>query len=97
MNHNPFYAAINAKLAEIVEASKTIPIWNEGWKKLHPTAPGEERLAIYQAIRDAGSLPEAAGLYLVAWQINAMTSEIAEGALRPHRAANPGYVFGAAI
>jgi len=27
-------------------------------------------------------LPEAAGLYLVAWQIDAMTSEIAEDALR---------------
>ena len=30
MNNNLFYAAINAKLVEIVEASRTIPLWSEG-------------------------------------------------------------------
>ena len=60
---NPFYAAINAKLAEIVES--TSPIWSEGWEKLGPTALDGERLAVYQALREAGSLPEAASVYLV--------------------------------
>ncbi len=36
MNHNQLYAAINAKLAEIVEASRTTPILSESWKKLDP-------------------------------------------------------------
>ena len=63
MSNNPFYAAINAKLAEIIE--RTSPIWSDGWEKLGLTATGGERLAVYQAILDSGSVPAAAGLYLV--------------------------------
>jgi hypothetical protein len=42
----------------------------------------EERLAVYQAVRNAGDLPEEAGFYLVAWQVDAIASQRAETELR---------------
>ena len=42
----------------------------------------EERLAVYQAIRDSGCLPPDAGFHLVSWQIDAMASMEAETSLR---------------
>lgn len=37
---------------------------------------------VYQAIRDSAVLPEDVGFYLVAWQVDAITSQVAEVSLR---------------
>jgi hypothetical protein len=78
----PPYSTINAKLAEIVAQVSAPPSWYESWRSLGPKAAGEDRLAVYQAIRDAGSLPREAGFYLVAWQTDMLTSEAAEEELQ---------------
>ena len=39
---------------------------------MSPDTTEEDRLAVYQAIRRAGSLPPEAGFYLVAWQADAI-------------------------
>ena len=75
---DPLHAAINAKLAAIVEASPTPPGWYDAWMHLGPESTEEERLAVYQAVRDSGCLPEDAGFYLVSWQIDALASLDAE-------------------
>jgi hypothetical protein len=75
---SPLYAAINMRLACFIQiARQTLP-WYGAWMNLSSEAPAEERLSVYQAIRDAGSLPEEAGFYLVAWQIDTMTGLNAE-------------------
>jgi len=80
-DNDPLYAAINAKLATIVEASPTMPAWYDAWEELGLKSTEEERLAVYQAVRDSGFLPAEAGFYLVSWQIDAMTSQDAEVSL----------------
>ncbi|MEK6238513.1 MAG: hypothetical protein N2C14_27660 [Planctomycetales bacterium] len=78
----PLYAAINAKLTEIVESSPAPPDWHDAWMRLRTKTPEEERLHVYQAVRDSGCLPDEAGFHLVVWQIDAMSSEIAASELR---------------
>ncbi|MEK6238190.1 MAG: hypothetical protein N2C14_26040 [Planctomycetales bacterium] len=78
----PLYAAINAKLTEIVKSSPVPPDWHDAWMRLRTKTPEEERLRVYQAVRDSGCLPDDAGFHLVVWQIDAMTSEIAVSELR---------------
>jgi hypothetical protein len=51
-------AAVNAKLTAIVEASFTPPTWYHDWMRLQPGSTNEERLAVCQAIRDSGCLPD---------------------------------------
>ena len=77
-DNDPFHAAINAKLSDIVASATTPPDWYEAWQSLGPDASEEQRLKVYQAIRDADVLPAEAGFYLVSWQIDAMTSLLAE-------------------
>jgi len=79
---NPLYAAINANLAQFAADSRAQPPWHDAWFRLRPDSSEEEQLAVYQAIRDAGSLPEEAGFYLVSWQIDAITLHDAEEELR---------------
>ena len=64
-DNDPLHAPINAKLAEVVEASAVKPTWFAAWMGLGPESTEEERLAVYQAIRDSGCLPVEAGFYLV--------------------------------
>ncbi len=71
-DNDSLHAAINAKLAAVVETSSTMPGWHDAWTELGPESTEEERLAVYQAIRDSGCLPPDAGFYLVCWQIDAM-------------------------
>lgn len=78
----PPHVSINAKLAEVVEISPQIPAWYDAWKLLGAQSSPEERLKVYQAVRDAGSLPEDAGFYLVAWQVDAITSDRGETELK---------------
>jgi hypothetical protein len=81
-DNHPLHAAINAKLAQVAERSPTLPAWYEPWIQLGPESSQEQRLAVYQAVRDSGLLPEEAGFYLVSWQIDAMVSQQAEESLR---------------
>ena len=75
---SPLYATINPKLATILQALPAKPAWYADWMRLGPQSSDQERLAVYQAIRDSGCLPAEAGFYLVSWQIDAMASEEAE-------------------
>ena len=77
-DNDPLHAAISAKLAAVVEASPTVPAWHDAWMALGPESTEEERLAVYQAVRDAGCLSDEASFYLVSWQIDAMASQDAE-------------------
>ena len=79
---HPLHAGINAKLAEVAAASPTLPPWYEAWARLGPESTGRERLAVYRAVRDAGSVPEEAGFFLVAWLLDVLTDERAEAGLR---------------
>jgi hypothetical protein len=81
-NDHPLYTAINAKIAEIAAASPTRPSWYEAWTCLGPDSSDQERLAIYRAVRDAKSVPEEAGFFLVAWMLDLLTDERAEEGLR---------------
>ncbi len=83
-DRNPLHAAINAKLAQLVADSPEVPPWYEAWQRLGPESAEEERLAVYQAVRDAGSVPEEAGFYLVSWQIDALTLEEADEELQDY-------------
>jgi hypothetical protein len=78
----PPYAAINAKLTEVVENAPSRPSWYAPWSRLDGGSSDEERLKVYQAVRDSGALPEEAGFYLVAWQADAITSARAGTELR---------------
>jgi hypothetical protein len=68
------YSALDAKLAEFVAQAASPPGWYERWRNLGPAATDEDRLAVFQAIRDAGELPPEAGFHLVAWQIDLLTA-----------------------
>jgi hypothetical protein len=74
------YGAINAKLASVVAAAPSPPDWYAAWMSLGPESTEEERLKVYQSIRDSGAVPDDAGLYLVTWQIDAMACMFAEQA-----------------
>jgi hypothetical protein len=78
----PPYSTINAKLAEIMVRASAPPAWSESWRSLGPESTDQNRLAVYQAVRDAGSLPPEAGFYLVAWQTDLMTAEAAQADLQ---------------
>ena len=77
----PWYPAIHAKLTSIAAELSARPAWYEQWLQLDANASDEERLSVYQAIRDASVLPADAGFYLVTWQIDAMSSKAAEAEL----------------
>ncbi len=79
--NDPIHLVIDAKLAEVVAALPTVPAWYQPWIRLGREATGEDRLAVYQAVRDAGTLPEDAGFRLVAWQIDAIAAEQPDAAL----------------
>lgn len=82
-NDDLFHFAINAKLADIAQAAVAKPAWHDARAKLDGGCTEEDRLSVYQAIRDSGCLPEVAGFFLVAWQIDAMSAQRAEKELRP--------------
>jgi hypothetical protein len=79
---NPLYGAIDAKLEEIAAANPTLPSWHEALNGLGPHSPKSERLAVYRAVRAAGSVPAEAGLYLIAWMVDLMTDDRAEEGLQ---------------
>lgn len=78
-DNHPLHTAIHQKLAAIVEASSTSPAWREAWLGLGPEATDRDRLAVYRAVRDTGSVPFEAGFFLVARMMDLLTDERAEG------------------
>lgn len=78
----PWYPAIRAKLTSIAEGLPQQPDWYQQWLNLVAESSAEDRLRVYQAVRDAGVLPADAGFYLVTWHIDAMSSFFAETELR---------------
>jgi hypothetical protein len=79
-----WYTAIDEKLEALVAAAPTPPAWLAAWthsrrgQKLTPDGPveqagPEERLAVWQAVRASGDLPDDAGFYLVADQARFLT------------------------
>jgi hypothetical protein len=79
---HPFYAAVNAKLANIAAACSPRPVWYESWARLGPQSSKQERLAVYRAVRAAGSVPAEAGFFLVAWAFDLLTEDRAAEGLR---------------
>src|SRR5262245_31669942 len=79
------YTAIDAQLEAVVAAAPTPPAWHAAWlhsrrgRKITISGPPqeqaepEERLAVWQAVRDSGVLPEDAGFFLVAGQVEFLT------------------------
>jgi len=75
------YAAIDKQLSGVLENQTVLPGWHEAWQRLTLESTQEERLAVYQAIRDSGVLPENAGFYLVRWQVYQITEGLVETVL----------------
>lgn len=78
----PFHAAINTRIAEVVKGLPSMPEWYDDWMQLAPETSEERRLAVYQAIRKSGVLPEDAGFFLVSWQADVIASQRAETELK---------------
>ena len=76
------HAAIQDALGNIVAESPSPPPWQEAWQNLRPNCTDEERLAVYRAVRDSGSVPADAGFFLVAWMLDLLTDDRAEAGLR---------------
>ncbi len=79
---HPLHAAIINELAEIAAASPTPLPWYDDSSQLGPRSTDSEHIAVYRAVRDAGSEPEAAGFFLIAWMLDVLTDERAEEGLR---------------
>ena len=75
---------VDAKFRSIAEAAPEKPAWYKAWSRLGPESTGEERLAVYQAVRDSGLLPEEAGFFLVSLQIDDIATRDAEEDLREY-------------
>ena len=57
------------------------PAWFAAWYRLRTSSPDEDRLSVYQAVRDAGSVPPEAAFFLISWVVDAITLADAEEVL----------------
>ena len=57
------------------------PAWFKAWYRLRGNSADEDRLAVYQAVRDAGSVPPEAAFFLISWAVDAITLADAEDVL----------------
>src|SRR4051812_7014168 len=73
-----WHNAINTKLAQAAAAAGGPPPWYDMWTRLGPEASERDRLAFYQAVRNARSLPDEAAFYLLSWQIDAVRDGVTE-------------------
>jgi hypothetical protein len=79
------YTVLDKKLEGLLATAPTPPAWRDAWLRScrgrkrtlggppQEQAEPEERLAVWQAVRDSGALPEDAGLFLVADQVEFLT------------------------
>lgn len=74
-------AAIDARLLRAAAAAPKPPSWFRPWYRLRPHTADEDRLAVYQAVRDAGSVPAEATFFLISWVVDAITLADAEHVL----------------
>jgi hypothetical protein len=81
-DNRSLYAVVDAKLAAIAAAAEPPPTWYGEWSKLGPQSTHETRPAVYQAVRDTGSVPPEAGMFLVAWTLGLISYTRAQEALR---------------
>lgn len=79
-------AKIDAKLKEIAVAATPEPAWYGAWLQLGPQSSLEARLAVYQAIRRSGSLPDAASFWLVQKLIDDIVADGADDELGEYEA-----------
>ena len=66
---------IDRKLARIARSSLVPPAWHGAWSGLGPQSTGEERLRVCQAIREARTLSEDAGYFLVCWAVEKLADD----------------------
>jgi hypothetical protein len=85
---NPDYDSpkdkIQAKLHAAANAMAAPPPWHDAWAKLTRESTDEDRLAVYQAIRRAATLPDEASFFLVSTLIDNMATDDAEDALHDY-------------
>src|SRR5690242_10363301 len=62
--------ATKEKLRELALGLPSRPAWYKALGHLSPNSTDEDRLAVYQAIRDSGVFPDEVGFNLVAVQID---------------------------
>jgi hypothetical protein len=79
-------AAVDARLVQIAAACTAPPSWFGAWYRLRPESAHEDRLSVYQEVRDSGAVPREAGFFLVSWVIDAITMILAEEALQEQQA-----------
>ena len=82
-NEGP-YAVVDAKLQSLAQASPKTPSWHDAWTRLGPDSSEEERLAVYDSIRKAGSVPESASFWLVSRIIDDITTRDVGDSLRQY-------------
>ena len=75
---------LKAKLVAIAHELPTPPSWQNDLAKLSATSTNEDRLAVYQAIRDSGNLLADAGFFLVADEIDALVSSLPQPKLQEY-------------
>jgi hypothetical protein len=72
---------INTRLLRAAARAPRPPAWFKAWYRLRSGSADEDRLAVYQAVRDAGSLPPEATFFLISWVVDAITLADAEDLL----------------
>ena len=75
------YAVLDAKLRRLAEALSPPPEWDVVLGYLGDESTEEERLAVYQAVRDSCLLPEAAGWFLISSLVDEIAARDAEPVL----------------
>ncbi len=80
------YAVVDAKLRAIAEALPAAPPWFDAWAELSPSSLAEDRLAVYQAIRRSGTLPEEASFWLVSHLVDDIASQDSDAVLAEYEA-----------
>ena len=79
-NPNP-YASIDAALRKVAHELPRLPDWWPEFLELRPDAPDDERLAVYQAVREDGTFEDHEGNFLVCYTVDQMVSR--SGAVEP--------------
>ena len=64
------FEKIDAALLGVAEALPRLPEWHEAVRQLEPATPELARLAVYQAVRDEGSLTKEEGKFLVLFTVD---------------------------
>lgn len=69
-------ATIESRLASVIRETGDPPRWYEEWLQMGPEPTEQQRLALYQAVRDSHLLSEEAGFFLVSHQIDEIADRV---------------------